>query len=92
MLCSAVFLKLDYIIKAVLMVVAVLAYILTMHYPRSDIFDFYDKSIISESGSYNITKYGLIEFRHLSVYFLVLILGSNCQGITCCDSFKTKAS
>ena len=63
MLCSAVFLKLDYIIKAVLMVVAVLAYILTMHFPRRDIFDFYDKSIISDNGSYSVTEY--VPFRFI---------------------------
>ena len=56
MLCSAVFLKLDYIIKAVLMVVAVLSYNLTMHYPRVEIFDSYDKTIMSDNGSYMVTK------------------------------------
>jgi hypothetical protein len=56
MLCSAVFLKLDYIIKAVLMVVFVLAYNIIMHYPSSEIFDFYDRTIISENASYNVPE------------------------------------
>ena len=42
MLCSAVFLKLDYILKAVIMVTAVTAYIAIMHYPKHEIFDDYD--------------------------------------------------
>ena len=56
MLCSAVFLKLDYIIKAVLMVIAVLSYNLTMHYPRLEIFDSYDKTVVTVDGSYDIAK------------------------------------
>ncbi|XP_063678873.1 adenylate cyclase type 5-like isoform X3 [Bolinopsis microptera] len=80
MLCSAVFLKLDYIIKAVLMVVAVLSYNLTMHYPRVEIFDSYDKTIMSENVSYMVTdekfnediKYMLLLKEYGTVYLIML--------------------
>ena len=38
------------------MVIAVLSYNLTMHYPRLEIFDSYDKTVVTVDGSYEIAK------------------------------------
>lgn len=46
-LCSAVFLKLDCIIKAILIVGAVLTYNVVMHYPYTSIFDQYDNELLN---------------------------------------------
>ena len=45
MLCSAVFLRLDHIIKDVLMVVAILVYIVLMHFPKTQTFDAFDNHL-----------------------------------------------
>ena len=74
MLCSAVFLKFDHIIKDVLMVLAMVSYIVIMHVTHADIFDAHDEFLVasvnktlwvmgSEKGGVEIGLYLVYKIR-----------------------------